>query len=206
MKLITISGLDGSGKSTQLNLLKKNLAKKGFKIKSFHMISFSIANKILKSKKRNSSRGKKAQTTASKKAIFLRKTALIIDVFRFRHFYLMNNYRNKYDFILTDRYFYDQIVNIKFLEKDKNFQKIPFWQKIAEKYAIIPHYGFYLKINPEKILKRERGVEQGADYLYQKNIILKHFANRWKLSLIEAELSKEKIHQKIIKLIPKNNS
>lgn len=206
MKLITISGLDGSGKSTQLNLLKKNLAKKGFKIKSFHMISFSIANKILKSKKGNSSREKKSQTTASKKAIFLKKTALIIDVFRFRHFYLMNSYRNKYDFILTDRYFYDQIVNIKFLEKDKNYQKTPLWQKLAEKYAIIPHCGFYLKINPKKILKRERGVEQGADYLYQKNIIFKHFTNRWKLSLIEAEMPKEKIHQKIINFIPKNNS
>jgi dTMP kinase len=203
MKLITISGLDGSGKSTQLNLLKKSLAKKEFRIKSFHMISFSIANKILKQKKKNSSPEKKSRVTANKKTIFLRKIALIIDVFRFRHFYLMNSYRNKYDFILTDRYFYDQIVNIKFLEKHKNFQSNPFWQKIAEKYAVIPHYGFYLKINPEKILKRKRGVEQGAEYLSQKNAIFKYFANKWKLRLIDANLPKEKIHQKIIDLIPK---
>ncbi len=39
MKLISISGLDGSGKTTQLDLIEEKL-KKEFRIERFHMIDF----------------------------------------------------------------------------------------------------------------------------------------------------------------------
>lgn len=52
MKLITISGLDGSGKTTQLDLLEKDL-KKEFRVERIHMINFSIANRLLSNKKTN---------------------------------------------------------------------------------------------------------------------------------------------------------
>ena len=35
-KLIVIDGTDGSGKTTQINLLSKRLKKEGFKVKTIH--------------------------------------------------------------------------------------------------------------------------------------------------------------------------
>ncbi|MFO7806834.1 MAG: hypothetical protein R6V40_00210 [Candidatus Moraniibacteriota bacterium] len=195
MKLITISGLDGSGKSTQVELLEKKLKKKGFNIYRFHVISFSLANKILKPGKNNPGEAK-SKTAASKRSIFLRKISLLIDIFRFRHFYLMKNYRKKYDFILADRYFYDQIANIKFLENNA-CKKIPLWQKIAEKYTVNPHQSIYLKITPEEILKRDREIEQGREYLLKKGKIYEKFATRWNLRVLDASQDKKTIHKKI---------
>jgi thymidylate kinase len=199
MKLITISGLDGSGKTTQVNLLEKSLKKKGAKVFRFHAISFSIANKFLKPKENKQPGKSESKTTAGSFSVFLRKIALLIDIFRFRHFYLMKNYGKKYDFILADRYFYDQIVNIKFLEKNRAFKKTPLWQKIAEKYIIKPKQSFYLKISPEEILERDREIDQDKEYLIEKEKIYENFAGRWNLKILKAS-NKDKlsIHKKII--------
>jgi len=80
MKIITISGLDGSGKSTQIELLKNYLETNGKKVFYFHAVQFSIGQL-----------GKGTVSTASNKSvekanwlqIQLRKLALIIDLWRF---------------------------------------------------------------------------------------------------------------------------
>ena len=46
MEYITFSGVDGSGKSTQLELLREYLIGKGFKVAYFHAVEFSFANRI----------------------------------------------------------------------------------------------------------------------------------------------------------------
>jgi len=51
MKIISISGIDGSGKSTQLKMLKKYLTERNKKVESFHSVSFSLINSFLKKKK-----------------------------------------------------------------------------------------------------------------------------------------------------------
>ena len=47
LKLITISGLDGSGKSTQIEFLKDYLKSQDKTFFYFHAVDFSIGNKIL---------------------------------------------------------------------------------------------------------------------------------------------------------------
>ncbi|MDZ7611573.1 MAG: hypothetical protein U5L10_02320 [Candidatus Moranbacteria bacterium] len=198
MKIIAISGLDGSGKSCQLEKLEKNLKNKNHKVRRFHMVDFSIANKILRPKKKKTSGKTASKTSASGKAVFLRKVALIIDVFRFRHFFLLNARFKKIDYLLTDRYFFDQIANIKYLERNKSLAKIPFWQKVVEKYALKPDYGFYLRITPEEITKRSGGVEQGLQYLKDKFKIYEFFYKKWGLRSIDGSQSIEAVENKIL--------
>lgn len=201
MQLITISGLDGSGKTTQLDLLEKEL-KKDFKVERLHMIDFSIANKILKRKKSSTDNKKsKAQTQAGFWGVFLRKIAITIDVFRFRVYYQVRVFENKLDYLLADRYFYDQIANIKYLDLKKKTKKQSVWQTIAENHIIQPNLRIYLKIDPEKILTRSKKIEQNQDYLFQKNRLYNFFAKKWKLTTIDGQAKKSEIQANIKKLL-----
>lgn len=115
MRVVSISGLDGSGKSTQIELLKTYLENQGKKIFYFHAIQFGIANKISGlSLKKSESEESKSVTKANCLQIFLRKVFLRIDIRRFGKLIKKLEKKN-YDYILTDRYFYDSIVNIEFL-------------------------------------------------------------------------------------------
>lgn len=203
MKLISISGLDGSGKTTQLDLIEKKL-KKEFRIERFHMIDFSIANRILKNQRKNKSSQKyqsQAKTQAGFWAISLRKIAIIIDVFRFRFYYLIKSAENQTDYLLVDRYFYDQIINIKYLDKDTAWKKCSFWQKVVENQLIQPFLRIYLKTTPQKALGREREIEQGGEYLLEKNILYNSLSRKWKLKTINGDDNKQEVHQKINPLL-----
>jgi thymidylate kinase len=198
MKLITISGLDGSGKTTQLNLLEKKLKEK-HQIERLHMIDFSIANKILK--KKSDKKGNQAKTKTGFWGLFMRKIAIVIDSIRFRIYYRVKIFENKIDYLLIDRYFYDQIINIKYLEKENYFDQEPLWQKIVEGQIIQPDLKVYLKTKPSKILNRSRKIEQGQKYLLDKNDLYNFFSKKWKLSQVDGNLNKNEIEKTIKQLL-----
>ena len=127
MKIITISGLDGSGKSTQIEMLKTYLESQGKKVFYFHAVQFSIANKILCHRERNevkrgdleiassqTPRNDKSVTKANWLQIQLRKLALGIDLCRFSKL-LKKLEHDGYDYLVSDRYFYDSVINIEYL-------------------------------------------------------------------------------------------
>lgn len=185
MKLITLSGLDGSGKSTQLALLKKRLESKGKKVAVFHAIEFSLANRISRFLKGSESfePGKeKAAISASYSSMLLRKLFLCIDIFRF-HSFLKKLQKADIEYLLSDRYFYDTVVNIEYLGG-----AAPKW---IFDHIPTPDQALYLRITPEAILRRDRVPEQGLPYLQKKFAILEQKKEAWRLKTLDA--SKERM-------------
>ncbi len=198
MKLVSISGLDGSGKSTQIGLLQNYLENQHKKVYYFHVIKFGIAKKIIDFRNRYclicrlagkcKPYNEKSVTQANQFQIILRKLFLHIDIWRFEKLIEKLDKKN-YDFILSDRYFYDSLVNIAFLENKKD---VKYSVKIIK-----PDLSIYLDLNPKQIIQRKRVPDQGLAYLQKKQALLALIAKKYDLTFVNGDQSKELIFAEI---------
>ena len=205
MKIISISGLDGSGKSTQIEMLKAYLENQGKRVFYFHAIKFGIAQKIkefrqkycllciiMKKCKASKTNQEKSVTKSGKLGIMLRKIFLKIDICRFRKL-TKNLEKEGFDYVLTDRYFYDSVVNIEYLEGHGGSTS----ERRSHLRDIKPDVAIYLETDPEIIMQRERKPDQGISYLEKKKEIFDQYAKIWNLKIIDANKSKEEIFEEV---------
>ena len=195
MKLITLSGVDGCGKSTQAQKVITHLESHKKRVFHFHVVSFSIANVLRSSKKKNGA----PQTTPAVTHVtpfqrFLRSVAFFIDIARFR-LLILSLWWDGIDYIISDRYFYDTAVNIAYLSPRTSFS-------FAEKLIPRPVRAFFLNVPPHAILNRTRVPEQGIAYLQEKNDLFHRRISSWNMIMIDADRQEETVFEDIIRKIP----
>jgi len=104
----------------------------------------------------------------------------------------------KVDYIISDRYFYDSVVNINYLEA-----KLPS-RLFAERFISKPDFAFYLKVSPESIMQRERKPDQGVEYLKAKKKLFEEKIKEWDMVVIDGEKEMKEIFNSIIYCINQN--
>lgn len=88
--------------------------------------------------------------------------------------------RQSYDVIISDRYFYDSVVNILYLSGYTT------GSLFLERFIPHPDQAFYLRITPQTIMLRNRIPEQGSEYLDRKIVIFGTKKEDWHLVEIDA--------------------
>ena len=201
MRIISISGLDGSGKSTQIKLLQQHLEAQGGKVFYFHAGQFSISKtyNILRPHKVITKTHKESVTKASWLQIQLRKVALFIDLVRFKKL-LRKLKKAGYDYLLSDRYFYDSLINIAYLESKQSPKSYQLKAKSCTN-ILSPDFAFFLNADPAKIMQRPRPADQGLDYLIAKQKILTQFAKENNLIEIDGNKTEQEVFGEILKVI-----
>lgn len=196
--LVVIEGTDGSGKSTQVNMLKKHIQNKGFGcMLSEWKTSRLISDVITEAKEKNLLNATTFSLLyAADYADRLENT--IIPALKAGNV------------VVLDRYIYTAYVRDSVRGHDIN------WVKNLYDYAPVPDLVFYLDMPVEKLLKRMIGTS-GLDYfesgrdigistdiynsfeIYQKRCLeeYKKLEHEYNFITLDGNLSKDKIHSQI---------
>lgn len=219
--LVSFSGMDGSGKTHLIILLRRFFRRQGISYLYIHSVRDSFANRIAKKipSFSNLVRPKivydaqeeepilsvdnklKARKKISSFSLAVRKTILFFDALylQFRIAYLWKNY----DVIIFDRYIYDRITQIAYLGQRDTVDFSSWLVKIFPR----PNLPLYLHITPDQAIERKKEVileGQGLEYFHIKYKLLEEGKLLWKLFAIDnSMLSLSEAKKKMISIFKK---
>jgi thymidylate kinase len=191
-KIIVITGVDGSGKTTQATLLFKSLKQQGLSVGFVQQFSPNRITKIIL--KRAGSRLKKAERSVSKQSYFNKnnsKSSIFKSFLRFSAitFTLYSGWIRTWskfllhmssEVIISDRYFYDDLIKANWLYGANINNNLLF--NLVPKPSII----FYLDIPAELAWTRE----MDGDTTLEQHIKKKEFYGNWLRSMDSCKIYK----------------
>jgi dTMP kinase len=216
MKIFSFSGLDGSGKGTQVSLFENYLKEKNIKYKTIWARGswtpgIELVKKVVRqdrgfTEEQKAEYRKEARTNPRKQKIIL--ILSILDMYWFFGFYYRwITYTGKT--LICDRYIWDTLVDFRVNFSRHNFENWIIW-KFLLRIIPSPHLSFVFVISAEKSI--ERGLIKKEPHMeslevkipkvieYEKLIKQKKWNN-----VIDGNLTAEEIHRIIKEVFVNEN-
>ena len=183
--------MDGTGKTTQAKLLKEHLENRKLSVLYLHRIANSLSNRLAKtvSKTTSQKKGERSDFPLLNKKI--RHLAFIFDLIYFK--LMMNKHLRSSDILICDRYFFDNIIQLRYLGVLGEGNNPFFFNSIPS-----PNICFFLNISPEEAFEREG--EHELNYYQKKSELYTNFFENIQAHVIEGE-SIEDIHRRIVEIV-----
>ncbi|MFW6009060.1 MAG: hypothetical protein ACOCP8_07345 [archaeon] len=166
-KIITFSGLDGVGKTSYSNKIKKIIEKRNFSVKIVHIGHFKLFQK-------NNDKPQIKTSLLKFPLIFLK------DIYQI----LLNQIRyRKYDYLIFDRFYLDTLVKLEFRYKKKYYSL----KKICS-LLIKNTYSIYLECNLDTSYQRDN--DHDLNYHIKKKELYNQYKSEFNLIInTEKEIS-----------------
>jgi len=199
--LISFSGIDGSGKTQHIILLRRFLRRQGVPYLYLHSVKDSFANRFLvkfpllgKYVEKNSNgenenltngdgESKVKRKRPSKLSIAIRVFILFLDGVFLR--YRLFRSRKDYSVVILDRYVYDKLINLAYLRNKLDLSCCEWLIRVFPR----PNIPLYLHVDPQDAIIRKgetaQGEGQDEKYFEKKYRLFEEAKFRWKLITID---------------------
>jgi thymidylate kinase len=213
---IALSGLDGSGKTTQTEMLLNVFGQTDIKTKyiwkrmndSLFTRAFNTFGRMLTGKKKahsESTGGKKSTGNAGKDII--RKNALIGLIWKWVIFLELVSYYNfklrwlffSRKVVICDRYIDDAIVELSVMY-GRDFSKT-FFARLLRSLSPKPDLQLFVDVPIEEIFRRNSDIEEGREFLENSRIYFDSVHNESNIKIINGSRSKENISTEISNIV-----
>lgn len=188
--LVSIEGLDGAGKGTQVNLLKEYLEEEGYKVAKFAFPQYqSLIGNVIASYLK----GEYGDVDSVPRELI--SIAYAAD--RVQATNEIKNLLNAGYIVLSDRYTYSNIFSAAKMPEKEWMSFISWVEELEFNQLKVarPHYNFYLHVDPEISIQRiaERGkrdYQQGKEDIHENNEKLLRDTSKAYLKLASSNPSK----------------
>jgi len=207
--IISFSGLDGSGKTQLIVLLRRFFKRQGISYTQIHFVNDSLENRLAKKflgkEKVSAISEKRNQVAKARKISFWAYTLRLFFLFLYAWMLKIKLSRLKklYAVVIFDRYIYDRIAQMAYLRRKEN---LSLEGKLVRLFPR-PNLPFFLHVLPEQSLERKKELSdegQSLKYLQDKYEIFQREKDNWGLINIDnSTLSVSESKRKIIALFKK---
>jgi len=189
--LITFSGIDGAGKSTQVKILSEYLTSQGKKVLTTEsMFGYFLLKPLVKMLRPVTGSLPRGPVNRNKSGVLK-----LWFIFAFVDIWLGFIFKIRpklkiYDYIIADRFYADILANLLY------YGYIPDWAfTVFVRLLPKPDMAFMFSVEPETVLKRER--EFPSEYYYEQAKIYKRLSKDIGMNIIDASKESSRVFEQL---------